>query len=79
MKIKPSQEGQPHEELQKITDSMKKVIYRGDKCSIDQDIDIGSLIPSKHHFSSLCYCIYSQNKFNFIVSEPHRKQFLLDI
>lgn len=43
-------EGQPHEELQKITDSMKKVIYRGDKCSIDQDIDIGSLIPKNSSY-----------------------------
>ncbi|CAN7991703.1 unnamed protein product, partial [Ixodes hexagonus] len=48
-------EGKPHEELQKITDSMKNVVYKGNKCSIDQDIDIGSLIPSKQNSSYWTY------------------------
>ncbi|XP_070386824.1 carbonic anhydrase 1-like isoform X2 [Dermacentor albipictus] len=40
-------EGKQHEELKKITDCMSKVIYKGMKCPLDQDIDINSLIPAK--------------------------------
>ncbi|XP_075529226.1 carbonic anhydrase 1-like isoform X1 [Dermacentor variabilis] len=39
-------EGKQHEELKKITDCMSKVIYKGMKCPLDQDIDINSLIPA---------------------------------
>ncbi|KAH8018522.1 hypothetical protein HPB51_008221 [Rhipicephalus microplus] len=45
-------EGKPHEELKKLTDCMSKVIYKGMKCPLEQDIDINSLIPARVHLLS---------------------------
>lgn len=43
-------EGKCHEQFKKITDCMNKVIYKGMKIPLEEDIDVGSLIPANSSY-----------------------------